>query len=301
MQALQQYYITPRMLTGRRRLMIPGFQNDDKWRMVEDEFVAVAHKFTAHLHAAQYQRLKERAKQQNSDALRSISRPTTGPVTDDVRRRQAVSSLHRSQSRGIKRALSRAQEADASGVDEQPWAGTNLQELMNSPRKKPVPLANLVSTASGTRAAALNRQDSTSRIPCSFPKATARDGEAGSHRAAPFLTKHTTSARPENPPTGSDADPASSPRFQHRASAASLAVPTKARVADPMPTTLCEDEDSDSSVETFFDRRLRERRAQQRIPKRTRSSPLDAAEREDQQEAKTQTSQVRSALSIPSI
>lgn len=301
MQALQQYYITPRMLTGRRRFMIPGFQNDDRWRMVEDEFVAVAHKFTAHLHAAQYQRLKERAKQQSSDALRSISRPTTGSMTDDVRRRQAVFSLQRSQSRGIKRALSRAQEADASCVNEHPCVGTNLQELMNSPRKKPVPLANLVSTVSGTRAAALNRRDCTSRIPCSLPKATARDGEASNYRAPSFLTKHTTSARTEDLPTGSIADSASRPRSQHHASEASLPVPIKARVADPMPTTLCGDEDSDSSVETFFDRRLRERRAQPRIPKRTKSSPSEGAEREDQQEAKTQTSQVRSALSIPSI
>lgn len=289
------------MLTGLRRCMIPGFQNDDKWRMVEDEFVAVAHKFTAHLHAAQYQRLKERAKHQNPDALRSLSRPTTGPLTDNVRRRQAAASLQRSQSRGIKRALSPAHEADASGVDEQPWAGTNLQELMNSPRKKPVPLTNLVSTVSGTRAAALNREDSTSRIPCSLPKATARHGEPSSRRAAPLLPKHMASSRAENHPAGPNADSASRPGFQHHASASSPAVATRARVADPVPTTPCEDGDSDSSVETFFDRRLRERRAQRRIPKPTKSSAPDAAEREDQQEAKIQTSQVRSTLSIPSI
>ncbi len=36
--------------------MIDGLEDDDKYRMVEDEFVATAGTFTAHLHAAEYQR-----------------------------------------------------------------------------------------------------------------------------------------------------------------------------------------------------------------------------------------------------
>ena len=42
--------------------MIPGYQNDDKYRMVEDDFYSIAQSFTAHLHHAEYRRRKKQAK-----------------------------------------------------------------------------------------------------------------------------------------------------------------------------------------------------------------------------------------------
>lgn len=41
--------------------MIEDYDNDDKWRMVEDEFFTTARLFTAHLHLAEYNRLKKEA------------------------------------------------------------------------------------------------------------------------------------------------------------------------------------------------------------------------------------------------
>src|ERR1700759_4337684 len=38
--------------------MISGLEHDDGWVMVEDEFLTTAKLFTAHLHNADYQRLK---------------------------------------------------------------------------------------------------------------------------------------------------------------------------------------------------------------------------------------------------
>ncbi|RSM01437.1 hypothetical protein CEP52_008570 [Fusarium oligoseptatum] len=46
------------------RFMRPGPQHDDRYRMVEDEFVNMAHQFTTHLHRAEYNRLKSLAKSQ---------------------------------------------------------------------------------------------------------------------------------------------------------------------------------------------------------------------------------------------
>lgn len=328
-----ELYSAQLLLTWQRRFMIPGLRNDDKWRMVEDEFVAVAHKFTAHLHAAEYQRLRERARRQNSDAIRSISRPASGLMTDGVKRRQAVLALKESQSRGIKRALSRASEAEEAGADEAPWAGTNLQELMNSPRKKLVPLTRLVSAVSGTRAAALHRQDSTSTRHSPLPHRAADRRDARNQQAGSPLTDRTAFLRAQDQVDGEDDAldrPSASTRLvQHISSASRPATAERSsrstapgRASAPaegtpmhltasagksvsMPTILNTNDDSDSSMETFFDRRMRERRSERRSgrkePKRKQSQPPEVANEGNQPHQRGQRSQETNALSIPSL
>lgn len=249
--------------------MIPGLQNDDKWRMVEDEFAVVAHKFTAHLHATEYRRLKERAK--NSAAMRSISRPVKGPMTANVKRRQTALNLKKSQDRGIKENFSRTKGTDDDDVEELPWVGTNLQELMNSPRKKAVPLTSMISIVSNTRAAALNRQDSSSK---------SQNGQSplGTSKAV----RHSASS-PSLHSTSWDQAPA-------RATAAI------AKQSASTPTTSIEDHDSDSPVESFFDRRLKERRAQRQVSRRDRHSTPQTAEHRPNRK---KTSLASDALSIP--
>lgn len=319
------------LLTWQPRLMISGLRHDDKWRMVEDEFVAVAHKFTAHLHAAEYRRLKVRARQQNSDAIRSISRPTSALMTDSVKRRQVSLSLKRSQSRGIKRALSRASEADEADADDMPWAGTNLQDLMNSPRKKPVPLSRLVTAVSGTRAAALHRQQSSiSTTHSSLPDTTADRRGARGHQAKSPLTDRTAFVRARDQiDRRGDAlgRPSASARLSQHISSASpsatanlkpsstatdqalapgkdmpvcvLASPTQKSISRPVMSNA--DDDSDSPVETFFDRRMRERRAERKMAKRKQSVPTGTANEESQPHPKSQRSQVTNVLSVPSL
>lgn len=124
--------------------MIEGFDHDDRYRMVEDEFLAVANDFTKHLHAAEYQRLKALASTRNADMIRTISRPVTGRMTDLVKKRRTALELAASQRKGIRNALGKrkGRENDDSDDDDGdlPWAGTSLQGLMESPRKTAVPL-----------------------------------------------------------------------------------------------------------------------------------------------------------------
>lgn len=125
--------------------MIEGFDHDDRYRMVEDEFLAMAHDFTKHLHAVEYQRLKALASTRNAEMIRTISRPVTGRMTDLVKRRRTALELAASQRKGLKNALGkrkgRQDDSDSDDDDDElPWAGTSLQGLMESPRKVAVPL-----------------------------------------------------------------------------------------------------------------------------------------------------------------
>ena len=131
---------------------------DDGYRMVEDEFFSVAGTFTAHLHKAEYHRLKNLAKNKNAVTIRAISRPVVGNKTEAVKRRQVVAELAARQKAGIKRARGEnaSDDDDTDGLDN-PWTGTALQGLMARVRPKAVPLSSVVKSSTGTLAA--RRQD----------------------------------------------------------------------------------------------------------------------------------------------
>lgn len=110
--------------------MIPA---DDRYRMVEDEFLCTAQRFTTHLHRAEYDRLKARARSNHALTIRDMERPVVGPPAPAVRLRALL-------------------PADA------PWVGTTLQGL-DAPRAD----ARSVSACApvlppSTRAAAGHRQ-----------------------------------------------------------------------------------------------------------------------------------------------
>ncbi|KAI8959200.1 hypothetical protein F5Y11DRAFT_359385 [Daldinia sp. FL1419] len=135
--------------------MIEGLENDDLYRMVEDEFLSTAQQFTAHLHAAEYQRLKAASKSQNADTIRDISRPVVGRMTDLVKLKQERKARLEKQ-----RAATRKARAER-GLDDEPaasesdlWHTASLHGLMESPRKKATRLDNLTKVATTTRAAA---------------------------------------------------------------------------------------------------------------------------------------------------
>src|SRR5271168_4042924 len=67
--------------------MNEGIDHDDKYRIVEDEFLSVAQRFTVHLHAAEYKRQQKMVKSRNADTINSISRPVTGKMPDQTRRK----------------------------------------------------------------------------------------------------------------------------------------------------------------------------------------------------------------------
>ncbi|KAF4857245.1 hypothetical protein CGCSCA4_v000388 [Colletotrichum siamense] len=132
--------------------MIEGLENDDKYRMVEDELFTIAGQFTAHLHAAEYQRLKTQTKSQNAETIKNISRPVVGSLTDIARRRQEELLRKKNQREALRKAKKEAGVDDESGDEtSMPWHGTSLQGLMDSPQKKEVPLTTLTRADSGTK------------------------------------------------------------------------------------------------------------------------------------------------------
>ncbi|KAK7447819.1 hypothetical protein CaCOL14_007543 [Colletotrichum acutatum] len=137
-------------------LMVEGLENDDKYRMVEDELVTIAGHFTAHLHAAEYQRLKAQTRTQNAETIKTISRPVVGSLTELARKRQEELLRKKKQREALRRAKRDAGRDDEDIGDETsvPWRGTSLQGLMHSPKKKEVPLMALTRTDSGVRTSA---------------------------------------------------------------------------------------------------------------------------------------------------
>lgn len=114
--------------------MVPG---DDRYRMVEDEFLHTAQRFTTHLHRAEYNRLKARAKSQHALTIRAIERPVVGPPTATARLRDAAekrASRQRNLLRTPRRAPRPPDGGHAADDDNAPWVGTTLQGLMETPR-----------------------------------------------------------------------------------------------------------------------------------------------------------------------
>ncbi|KAK3306523.1 uncharacterized protein B0T15DRAFT_492062 [Chaetomium strumarium] len=132
----------------KEEFMIEGVDHDDKYRMVEDEFLAVAGEFTRHLHAAEYQRLRGLAKSQNAETIQNISRPVTGEMTDLVKRRHAALDAASKQRKGIASTLGKRAKNEEEGSTRR--ALTSLQGLMDSPRKQAAPLSLTTGSRPGT-------------------------------------------------------------------------------------------------------------------------------------------------------
>ena len=146
--------------------MIDGIDHDDRYRMVEDELLAVARSFTAHLHAAEYQRLRAHAKTQTAAALQSLARPVTVNTTPSARvlRKQAAEKKRAKQKAAL-RALQGLQGKEGDGSrddgddddddddgekDRKPCTGSALEDLMESdPRKTRPSLVSLTSMTTG--------------------------------------------------------------------------------------------------------------------------------------------------------
>ncbi|KND93212.1 hypothetical protein TOPH_02214 [Tolypocladium ophioglossoides CBS 100239] len=140
------------------RLMLAGPFADDRYRMVEDEFLHTAQRFTTHLHRAEYNRLKARAESQNAAAIRAIARPVVGLLTASARVR------HEAARRAAKQRTV-LQAADGGGGDPEPWIGTSLQGLMERPRNETRSITSYTPAHSTTRAAAGYHPTSTTDRP----------------------------------------------------------------------------------------------------------------------------------------
>ncbi|KAK6008300.1 hypothetical protein QM012_000203 [Aureobasidium pullulans] len=121
---------SPPPAAPKQEFMRPGWDADDGWRMVTDEFMATAQLFTAHLAHAEYRRQKELARNRERalGGADAIARPVVGQMSKDGQRKK----LGEVQRAGIK-AIAKAEE-DETEAD--PWEGTHLASLMMSPRKR---------------------------------------------------------------------------------------------------------------------------------------------------------------------
>lgn len=135
--------------------MLEGLDEDDRFRMVEDELVYIAGKFTAHLHAAEYHRQKQQARTRNAETIDSISRPVVGRMTPGVRAKHSRLEKTRKRRDGVRRALAngKGRGLDVESEDEAPWMGTTLQGLMEAPQGSEVRLSRLASVGPGIKPA----------------------------------------------------------------------------------------------------------------------------------------------------
>jgi len=136
--------------------MDEGLDHDDKYRMVEDEFLTVAQKWTVHLHAAEYKRQEKMVKARNAETINSISRPVTDRMPDSTRRRVEGMEKSEKQRAAFRKLLATKSNGVDTDSDEEshPWANTSLHGFMASPGKKAALLSKVRSAKAATRAAA---------------------------------------------------------------------------------------------------------------------------------------------------
>ncbi|KAL5090579.1 hypothetical protein Trisim1_004205 [Trichoderma cf. simile WF8] len=139
--------------------MIPGPLNDDRFRMVDDEFLHMAQRFTAHLHRAEYDRLKALAKAQNAATISEIERPVVANAVPTARARQRSEAAQNSMKRRKALEAETGDDSDDHKAkrDEQKPKATGLRGLMEAPRREGrtiMPAASASSSSSRTRAAA---------------------------------------------------------------------------------------------------------------------------------------------------
>ena len=149
------------------RFLKEGFDNDDMYIMVEDEFYAVAQTFTQHLHHAEYLRRIKQAKVENANAIKEIAQPTDGKTVmrEDKKRQMESESLSAQQMAGLSEIMAKRPRVESEGgetdtdvdKDDDPWFGTSLHGLMTSSRPTRS-LVGLERVKSSTRAAAGYRQ-----------------------------------------------------------------------------------------------------------------------------------------------
>ncbi|KAH7249013.1 uncharacterized protein BKA55DRAFT_691122 [Fusarium redolens] len=130
----------------KERFMRPGLDHDDRYRIVEDEFVNMAHQFTLHIHTSEYNRLKNLAKHQNADTIREIERPVVGAPTLFTRQRQEDVRRNAKQRKLLGN--------DANEKKDSLYAGSSLQGLMESPRKEHKWISTGLADTAATRASA---------------------------------------------------------------------------------------------------------------------------------------------------
>lgn len=161
--------------------MIEGRNRDDGYYIVEDELLDVAHAFTQHLHHAEYLRMKKAAKSRTAATLNTILNPLeyNTKMPEETKRKLASVARSKKQAHILNALRGKGLEVDvddvsdaSSGADVEPWVGTTLHGLMESPRKSAMSLARIKGPRIKTRACAGHRkhQRANSLSPSTSPR-----------------------------------------------------------------------------------------------------------------------------------
>jgi hypothetical protein len=134
--------------------MREGIEGDDRFRMVEDEFLSVAQRFTVHLHAAEYKKQEKVATARNAETINSISRPVSGRMPDSTRKKIEGVARAKAQREAIEALVGKRDAEDSDDTIDLPYVGTTLHGLMDTPRGKSASLFKTGSPKTKTRAAA---------------------------------------------------------------------------------------------------------------------------------------------------
>lgn len=129
--------------------MREGYDGDDIFIMVEDEFQTVAQSYTAHLHHAEYKRL---VKQAREAAPKALPEPTS-PMSKEAKTRLRAAALEKKQKDTLQRVTGRLaseEEEEERVVDL--WSGTSLAPLMANNSQQKRSLVGLEKIASSTKA-----------------------------------------------------------------------------------------------------------------------------------------------------
>ncbi|RMD42708.1 hypothetical protein DV735_g2434, partial [Chaetothyriales sp. CBS 134920] len=118
--------------------MRAGYDADDIWMMVEDEFETLAHSFTRHLHHAEYRRLMQKAKQDAAQRKSHQLLPDDDqhPAKRRMLERNALSALQQDSLDRILLGSNKAGNNNSNNNNsrhrnaQDPWRGTSLQGLM---------------------------------------------------------------------------------------------------------------------------------------------------------------------------
>jgi hypothetical protein len=142
--------------------MRDGYDGDDIYIMVEDEFQAIAQSYTAHLHRAEYKKLMRESKQRPAKALPE----PTSPMTSDARKRLKAAALREKQKGTLQQVtgIELIDEEDEEDKIGDLWSGTSLGPLMADGSQ---PKTSLVG---------LERLNSTTRAGMGFARSRSKDG-----------------------------------------------------------------------------------------------------------------------------
>jgi len=144
------------------RLMREGYDYDDIYLMVEDEFQTVAQAYTAHLHHAEYKRLVKQARKAPAKAL---PEPTSA-MSNEAKKRLKSAALEKKQKSALRQLLgptATEEEEEEKVVDL--WSGTSLAPLMATGNQQKTSLIGLERMSSSTKAGkGFTRIESKSRL-----------------------------------------------------------------------------------------------------------------------------------------